>query len=64
MVTKGCPVLRLRQIPITTAAPFIPDKLKEQLKVGGKMVIPVNEGNLQRMIRLTRMATGSFAESF
>jgi len=50
------------RILVTAAAPFIPDKLKDQLKVGGKMVIPVNEGNLQRMVRLTRMATGSFAE--
>jgi len=50
------------RILVTAAAPFIPQKLKEQLKIGGKMVIPVNEGNLQRMIRLARQPDGSFSE--
>jgi protein-L-isoaspartate(D-aspartate) O-methyltransferase len=48
------------KIIVTAAAPIIPPKLIEQLKVGGQMVIPVNEGNLQRMLRLTKQADGSF----
>jgi len=52
------------KIIITAAAPFIPPKLVEQLKPGGIMVLPVNEeeGNQQRMIRITKDAAGDIAE--
>ncbi|TDX02239.1 protein-L-isoaspartate(D-aspartate) O-methyltransferase [Dinghuibacter silviterrae] len=51
------------KILITAAAPYIPVPLKAQLKVGGKMVIPVDEGNAQRMLRLTKEnEEGSFRE--
>jgi protein-L-isoaspartate(D-aspartate) O-methyltransferase len=50
------------KVIVTAAAPFIPPKLIAQLKPGGKMVIPVNEGEHQRMIRLTKKADGSFEQ--
>ncbi|OIR12788.1 protein-L-isoaspartate O-methyltransferase [mine drainage metagenome] len=50
------------KIIITAAAPFIPPKLVAQLKVGGMMVIPVDEGDAQRMIRITKLADGSVKE--
>ena len=50
------------KIIITAAAPFIPPKLIAQLKIGGYMVIPVDEGDIQRMLRLTKLADGSFSE--
>ena len=50
------------KVIITAAAPFIPPKLMQQLKVGGKMVIPVDEGEHQRMLRLTKKADGSYEE--
>lgn len=50
------------RVLITAAAPFIPPKLVEQLKVGGKMVIPVDEGENQRMKRLIKLADGQFQE--
>lgn len=50
------------KIIITAAAPFIPPKLITQLKPGGKMVIPVDEGDLQRMKRLTKQDDGSYTE--
>lgn len=50
------------KILITAAAPFIPPKLVEQLKTGGKMVIPVDEDGLQKMMRLTKKEDGSLAE--
>jgi len=49
-------------IIITAAAPFIPPKLIEQLKPGGKMVIPVDEGEYQRMLRITKSADGTTTE--
>jgi protein-L-isoaspartate(D-aspartate) O-methyltransferase len=50
------------KVVVTAAAPFIPPKLIEQLKTGGKMVIPVGEGQVQRMLRLTKLADGSVSE--
>ncbi|HLZ90049.1 MAG TPA: protein-L-isoaspartate(D-aspartate) O-methyltransferase [Puia sp.] len=47
------------KVIVTAAAPFIPPKLVEQLKPGGLMVIPVGEGAVQRMLRLTKQADGS-----
>lgn len=50
------------KVIITAAAPFIPPKLIQQLKTGGLMVIPVDEGDCQRMLRLTKKVDGSFSE--
>jgi protein-L-isoaspartate(D-aspartate) O-methyltransferase len=50
------------KIIITAAAPFIPTKLVEQLKIGGQMVIPVDEGQVQRMLRLTKQQDGTMLE--
>lgn len=47
------------KVIVTAAAPFIPPKLVEQLKPGGLMVIPVGEGQVQRMLRLTKQADGT-----
>jgi protein-L-isoaspartate(D-aspartate) O-methyltransferase len=43
------------KIIITAAAPFIPDKLIKQLNIGGIMVLPLNEGDIQIMYRITRV---------
>lgn len=50
------------KIIITAAAPFLPPKLIEQLKPGGKMIIPVDEGDSQRMLRVTKDEDGSIIE--
>jgi protein-L-isoaspartate(D-aspartate) O-methyltransferase len=50
------------KVIVTAAAPYIPPKLVQQLKTGGKMVIPVGEGQVQRMLRLTKKADGSTHE--
>ena len=41
-------------IIVTAAAPDIPNKLILQLKIGGKMVVPVGDKHTQDMIRIIR----------
>ena len=50
------------KIIITAAAPVIPPKLLEQLKPGGKMVLPLNDDGMQKMMRITKETDGSFLE--
>lgn len=50
------------KIIITAAAPFIPQKLKEQLKIGGRMVIPVGE-NSQTMTLILKNDSNNFTVS-
>ncbi|HUQ65717.1 MAG TPA: protein-L-isoaspartate(D-aspartate) O-methyltransferase [Flavitalea sp.] len=50
------------KIIVTAAAPFIPQKLVQQLKKGGKMIIPVGEGSVQIMNRITKNEDGSATE--
>jgi protein-L-isoaspartate(D-aspartate) O-methyltransferase len=50
------------KVLITAAAPFVPPKLIEQLRVGGVMVIPVNEGDNQRMKRIVKIDEHNFEE--
>lgn len=48
------------KIIITAAAPFIPQDLLEQLKIGGSMIIPLGESEKQEMQRLTKKAEAEF----
>jgi protein-L-isoaspartate(D-aspartate) O-methyltransferase len=50
------------KIIVTAAAPELPQKLLEQLKPGGKMVIPVGDGKVQQMIRISKYPDGSMLE--
>lgn len=50
------------KIIVTAAAPYVPPKLVEQLKNGGKMVIPVGEGSVQKMLRITKMHDSTLTE--
>jgi protein-L-isoaspartate(D-aspartate) O-methyltransferase len=50
------------KILITAAAPEIPPKLIEQLKPGGMMVLPYGAGEVQRMMRVTKLGTGALKE--
>lgn len=52
------------RIIITAAAPFIPPKLVDQLKPGGIMVLPLDDGDHQRMLRLTKNKDGSVTEDY
>ncbi|MBS1610304.1 MAG: protein-L-isoaspartate(D-aspartate) O-methyltransferase [Bacteroidetes bacterium] len=50
------------KIIITAAAPDIPQKLIDQLKVGGMMVIPVGSGDVQQMRRIVKQENGAVKE--
>ncbi|MEO5649363.1 MAG: protein-L-isoaspartate(D-aspartate) O-methyltransferase [Ginsengibacter sp.] len=50
------------KILITAAAPFIPPLLIEQLKTGGRMVIPLDEDGIQKMMRITKNEEGGLDE--
>ncbi|MFP4469697.1 MAG: protein-L-isoaspartate(D-aspartate) O-methyltransferase [Bacteroidales bacterium] len=50
------------RIIITAATPQIPVSLKQQLKIGGKLVAPVGGSNIQTMTRLTRISKEEFEE--
>ena len=51
------------RILVTAGAADIPQTLKEQLKVGGIMVIPVGDRHVQKMIRVVRKAETDFETS-
>lgn len=50
------------KILVTAAAPRMPEKLLQQLKPGGILVIPVDEGAHQRMMRVRKLPDGGFDE--
>jgi len=50
------------KILITAAAPFIPPKLIQQLKPGGKMVLPLDDDGIQKMMRITKNEDGTYEE--
>ena len=50
------------KVLITAVAPYIPEKLVEQMKPGGMMVVPVGEGEVQVMKRLIKQPDGSLKE--
>jgi protein-L-isoaspartate(D-aspartate) O-methyltransferase len=50
------------RVLITAAAPEIPRKLIEQMKIGGMMVIPVGSGDVQTMKRITKQGGGRLHE--
>jgi len=61
---KGLPAFApFDKIIITAAAPYIPEPLKEQLKPGGILVVPVGGGDTQTMTTLVKGVDGTFQET-
>lgn len=49
-------------IAVTAGGPRIPETLKQQLKAGGRLVIPVGKSSwMQQLLRVTRQANNEFA---
>lgn len=60
---KGLPTFApFDKVLVTAGAPFIPQDLLQQLKVGGKMVIPVGEGDEQTMLSITKLEENKFVK--
>ncbi len=49
-------------ILVTCGAPYVPESLKLQLKVNGRLVIPVGEGDTQQMKLIVRLDENEFSE--
>ena len=45
---------------ITAGAKSVPTTLKNQLKIGGILVIPIGDDNTQKMFRITRVSEKEF----
>ena len=48
---------------VTCGAPYVPEELKNQLKVGGRLVIPVGEGGVQQMMLIQRLSDSDYKET-
>lgn len=48
------------KILVTAGAPFVPEPLKQQLKPGGILVIPVGDENSQTMFRIIKISEHEF----
>jgi len=58
---KGLPAFApFDKIIVTAGAPNIPEELRLQLKIGGRMVIPVGDNNKQEMYVLIRESESEF----
>lgn len=59
--TKGLPEFApFDKILVTAGSTEIPDALPQQLKTGGRLVIPVGDEQGQKMIRITRLSETEF----
>ncbi|MCX6154211.1 MAG: protein-L-isoaspartate(D-aspartate) O-methyltransferase [Candidatus Kapabacteria bacterium] len=52
-----------QRIIVTAAAPNIPEKLKLQLAVGGRLVVPVGDKDTQKMYLIERISESNFRET-
>ncbi len=60
---KGLPEFApFDKILVTAGASSIPEELKRQLKIGGILVVPVGNENVQRMYKITRISEDEYLE--
>ena len=48
------------KILVTAGAPYVPEELKHQLKIGGRMVVPVGSDQRQEMHLIVRVSENDF----
>ncbi len=60
---KGLPLIApFDKIIVTCGAPDVPQTLKDQLRIGGIMIIPIGEGSEQIMKRIIKISEIEFQE--
>lgn len=60
---KGLPAFApFDKILVTCGAPFIPEELLNQLKIGGVLIIPVGAGEVQMMTKVIRTGEKDFSK--
>jgi len=52
------------RIIVTAAAGRVPDALIDQLKTGGKMILPVGRSDLQELVRITKKSGGKIEKEY
>jgi protein-L-isoaspartate(D-aspartate) O-methyltransferase len=61
--TKGWPEQApFDAITVTAGGPHVPESLREQLAIGGRLVIPVGSERVQRLLRVRRTGETSYEE--
>ena len=50
------------KIIITCGADYVPDKLLSQIKIGGEMIIPLNDSETNYMKRIIKLSEGEYYE--
>jgi protein-L-isoaspartate(D-aspartate) O-methyltransferase len=51
------------KIIVTAGAPYIPEPLKQQLTLGGRLVIPVGEGDTQEMFLMEKISSTEYKQT-
>lgn len=60
---KGIPVFApYDKVLVTAGAPYIPEALIEQLKIGGRLVIPVGENDIQTMVLIIKTGEKEYSK--
>ena len=61
--SKGLPMFApYDRILVTAGAPNVPRELIKQLKIGGKLIIPVGDRETQKMLKITRVSESEIEE--
>ncbi|PDT01708.1 protein-L-isoaspartate O-methyltransferase [Rhizobium chutanense] len=61
--SKGWPqAAPFNAIIVSASAPQVPTALKEQLELGGRLIIPIGRGEEQQLKRITRIGATAFEE--